>query len=99
RSPHLTPFPYTTLFRSRHDLPGEGPRSAVLRRGIRPDACRGAVAGRLGRADPARAPRARLTKTYPEKTANTQWKERRMDTDLTEDRKSTRLNSSHDQIS
>src|SRR2546430_15878715 len=55
----------------RHDLPGEGPRSAVLRRGIRPDACRGAVAGRLGRTDPRRAPRARLITTYTEKTANT----------------------------
>ena len=37
----------------RHDLPGKRPGGAGLRRGIRPDAGRGAVPGRLDRADPA----------------------------------------------
>src|SRR5690348_18047811 len=77
RPPRSTLFPYTTLFRSR--------------RGVRPDARGRVVPGRVGRADPAGAGRARLITTYTEKNAKHPRKER--------DRKSTRLNSSHPSIS
>src|SRR2546430_4486962 len=92
RPPRSTLFPYTTLFRSRHCVPSPEPRAIINLGMIETLLATGAVviAGGGGGIPVVR-------------DAEGDWQgvEAVIDKDLTsvEDRKSTRLNSSHSQIS
>src|SRR5688572_32325971 len=86
RPPRSTLFPYTTLFRSRRDARGSALRvhaAPPVGRGAREAIGFAAVAPARGR------PTARAVPSLP----------RVCSLDACQDRKSTRLNSSHSQIS
>src|SRR5689334_23511101 len=83
RPPRSTLFPYTTLFRS-----GDEPQR---RRQIAGDRERRAGRGELGGAQPAPGQQRRGLAIVAQATTDRD--------DLVEDRKSTRLNSSHSSIS
>src|SRR5206468_11880712 len=91
--PLFTLFPYTTLFRSRRTLAFRPDTSAML---LRPSSliCAAGLLAACGNQQPSARPEA------PRNTAPTTAMAPAADTGLARaDRKSTRLNSSHDQIS
>src|SRR5688572_32346665 len=89
RPPRSTLFPYTTLFRSHrtHALPGEGERDSAFRALLD-----------LGDKDPAGSPLSRGKGVRWERGKGGEEPGLRV-VDHDQDRKSTRLNSSHSQIS
>src|SRR3712207_9475479 len=96
RPPRSTLFPYTTLFRSRHAVGGALWRMAVDRRRLR--AIPGVRFGKLlgtGTGTGFGPTDADLTRY----AALTVWSDLQAATGFDQDRKSTRLNSSHANIS
>src|SRR2546428_8695162 len=85
RPPRSTLFPYTTLFRSR--------------RAFLPHLFAGRRASSLRHSGARPLPRARGFRSLPERAALCGQRSGQFDPGIARDRKSTRLNSSHDQIS
>src|SRR2546428_7541270 len=88
RPPSSTLFPYTTLFRSPRDVVAEGGEVGGQDRGR--DLDHGAVIPRSG---------DRRKRTAVNPSVPWRWGRQRSVPSASRDRKSTRLNSSHDQIS
>src|SRR3712207_8981345 len=90
RPPRSTLFPYTTLFRSVHELHVE--RLSDARDEEQPECCRARV-GESGAAGHRCAKAVDRAERYRQNDKGSRWSDRRPD------RKSTRLNSSHANIS